>query len=84
MAITAVISDSTAVVTPGAGNTFTTTRSFVLYGDNLVGSEYAVLYRLGPSGSYVVATNKDGPIQVKESPNMVYVDAPGTYRLGKS
>ena len=34
MAITAVISNSTAAVAPAAGNQFTTSGAFVLYGDN--------------------------------------------------
>lgn len=84
MAITAVISNTTAAVVPAAGNQFTTTGPFVLYGDNFASGESAILYRLGPSTNYSVATNKDGPIRVSDSPNMVYVEAPGTYRLGKT
>jgi len=72
-------------VAPVVGNAFTTTSAFVLYGDGFAGEvEQAILYRLGPSGAYSPATNKDGIIKVKDYPNMVYVEAPGTYRPSKT
>jgi hypothetical protein len=83
MAITVVIA-ATKDATSGATTEFTTTGPFVLYGDHFGWAESAQLLRLGPSGEYLPATNKDGVIQVGAHPNMVLVDAPGTYRIDKT
>ena len=82
MAITTKISATTAAVTPGADNEFTTSGPFTLYADDLAWGEHVTLWRLGPTG-YREATNKHGTITVSAAPNMVYIDAPGTYRLSK-
>jgi hypothetical protein len=63
MAITVVIA-ATKDATSGATTEFTTTGPFVLYGDHFGWAESAQLLRLGPSGEYLPATNKDGVIQV--------------------
>ena len=83
MAITAVIA-ATKDAASGATTEFTTVGPFVLYGDHFGWAESAKLQRLGPSGQYLDATNKDGVIRVASAPNMVYVEAPGTYRIDKS
>lgn len=84
MAITPVITETTSAVAGGVATQFVTTGPFVLYGDYFKADEKAELQRLGPSGDYINATNQNGPIIVTESPNMVYVEAPGTYQLIKS
>ena len=83
MAITAVIA-ATESAASGAATEFTTTGPFVLYGDHFGWAESAQLLRLGPSGEYLPATNKDGVIQGGAYPNMVLVDTPGTYRIDKA
>ena len=83
MAITVVIA-ATKDPASGAATAFTTTGPFVLYGDHFGWDESAQLLRLGPSGEYLPATNKDGVIQVGAYPNVVLVDAPGTYRTDKT
>ena len=83
MAIVTVIA-ATSNPASGAVTEFTTTSPFVLYGDHFGWAESAQLLRLGPSGEYLPATNKDGVIQVGAYPNMVLVDAPGTYRIDKT
>lgn len=83
MAITAVIA-ATESAASGAATEFTATGPFVLYGDHFGWAESAQLLRLGPSGEYLPATNKDGVIQVGAYPNMVLVDTPGTYRIDKA
>ena len=83
MAITPIIPANVAAVS-GVATEFTTVGPFVLYGDHFGWAESAKLLRLGPSGQYLPATNKAGVIAVAASPNMVYVEAPGTYRIDKS
>ena len=83
MAITVVIA-ATKDAASGATTEFTTTGPFALYGDNFGWAESAQLLRLGPSGEYLPATNKDGVIQVGAYPNMVLVDVPSTYRIDKT
>jgi hypothetical protein len=83
MAITVKIAAKTAAEAPAAGNEFVTTGPFVLHGDDFTAGKRAYLMRLGPSGAFRHATNKDGRIFVSDNPNMVYVDAAGTYRLDK-
>ena len=41
------------------------------------------LERLGPSATYLKARNEKGVIKVGADPNMVYVEAPGSYQLRK-
>ena len=83
MAITVVIA-ATKDPASGATTGFTTTDPFVLYGDHFGWAESAQLLRLGPSGEYLPATNKDGVIQVGAYPNTALVDVPGTYRIDKT
>ena len=83
MAITVVIAAAKDPAS-GAATAFTTTGPFVLYGDHFGWAESAQLLRLGPSGEHLPATNKDGVIQVGAYPNMVYVEAPGSYQLVKN
>ena len=84
MAITTVIAETVNAVAGSAATQFVTTGPFVLYGDYFKADEKAELQRLGPSGDYINATNQAGPIIVTECPNMVYVEAPGSYQLVKS
>ena len=83
MAITAVIAATESAVS-GATTEFTTTGPFVLYGDHFGWAESAQLLRLGPSGQYIPATNKEGVVQVGAYPNTALVDVPGTYRIDKT
>ena len=82
MAITVVIAPTVHAVS-GIGTQFVASGPFVLYGDGFAEGERCVLERLGPSGTYIKATNEKGAIRVGAYPNMVYVEAPGSYRLSK-
>lgn len=83
MAITVVVA-ATKDPASGATTEFTTTGTFVLYGDHFGWAESAQLLRLGPSGQYIPATNKEGVVQVGAYPNTALVDVPGTYRIDKT
>ena len=83
MAIVTVIA-ATKDAASGATTEFTTTSPFVLYGDHFGWAESAQLLRLGPSGEYLPATNKEGVVQVGGYPNTALWDAPGTYRIDKT
>ena len=83
MAITVVIEPTVNAVS-GLETRFTASGPFVLYGDGFAGDERCSLERLGPSGTYIKACSKKGMIKVGAYPNMVYVDAPGSYQLVKS
>lgn len=83
MAITVTIAAKTAAEAPAAGNEFITTGPFTFYGDDFTAGKRAFLMRLGPSGEFRHATNKDGRIFVSDHPNMVWVDAAGTFRIDK-
>ena len=82
MAITVKIAATQDAVS-GASTEFTTTGPFVLYGDGFGNHEHATLLRLGPSGSYLTATNSKEVVKVSAYPNMVYIDTPGTFRVEK-
>lgn len=82
MAITVVIAPTTLAVS-GSGTQFVASGPFVLYGDGFAEGEWCSLERLGPSGTYLKARNEKGVIKVGADPNMVYVEAPGSYRLSK-
>lgn len=82
MAITVVIEPTVHAVS-GLETQFTASGPFVLYGDGFAEGERCSLERLGPSGTYIKARNAKGMIKVSAYPNMVYVDAPGSYRLRK-
>ena len=83
MAITVIIAPTVNAVS-GPETRFTASGPFVLYGDGFAGDERCSLERLGPSGTYIKACSKKGAIKVGAYPNMVYVDAPGSYQLVKS
>ena len=83
MAITVIIAPTVNAVS-GVETRFTASGPFVLYGDGFAGDERCSLERLGPSGTYIKARSKKGMIKVGAYPNMVYVDAPGSYQLVKS
>ena len=82
MAITVVIAPTTLAVS-GSKTQFVASGPFVLYGDGFAEGEWCSLERLGPSGTYLKARNEKGVIKVGADPNMVYVEAPGSYRLSK-
>ncbi len=82
MAITVIIAPTVHAVS-GLETQFTASGPFVLYGDGFAEGERCSLERLGPSGTYIKARNEKGMIKVSAYPNMVYVDAPGSYRLRK-
>lgn len=83
MAITVVIAPTVHAVS-GVTTQFTASGPFVLYGDGFAEGERCSLERLGPSGAYLKASNEKGMIKVGAYPNMVYVEAPGSYQLVKS
>ena len=82
MAITVKIAPTVLAVS-GAATQFVTSGPFVLYGDGFAEGEWCFLERLGPSGTYLKARNEKGVIKVGADPNMVYVEAPGSYQLRK-
>ena len=89
MAITTIsaLTGTTAVAFDTIGVDFVTSGPFVFYGDYFTGpisGENATLYRLGPSGDYVPATNADGIIRIGAAPNTIYIDNGGNYRIGKT
>lgn len=83
MAITVTIAPTTLAVS-GVATQFVASGPFVLYGDGFAEGEWCSLERLGPSGTYIKASNEKGVIKVGADPNMVYVEAPGSYQLVKS
>lgn len=83
MAITVTIAPTVLAVS-GVATQFVASGPFVLYGDGFAEGEWCSLERLGPSGTYIKARNEKGVIKVGADPNMVYVEAPGSYRLRKS
>jgi hypothetical protein len=58
------------------------TDKVIVYADGLEGFEHVDVYRLGPSGGYVEATNAKGRIILSKYPNMVELPA-GTYKFVK-
>jgi hypothetical protein len=85
MAITAIIEDETAAVSGAATEFTTTSRGFWLTGDYFAPGESALVERVGPSGDYQPATNKDGQIYLSANPNTIFCDLPaGTYRINKT
>ena len=82
MAITVNIAPTVHAVS-GLETQFVTSGPFVLYGDGFAEGEWCFLERLGPSGTYLKARNEKGVIKVGADPNMVYVEAPGSYQLRK-
>lgn len=82
MAITVNIAPTVLAVS-GLETQFVTSGPFVLYGDGFAEGEWCFLERLGPSGTYLKARNEKGVIKVGADPNMVYVEAPGSYQLRK-
>ena len=82
MAITVIIAPTVHAVS-GVTTQFTASGPFVLYGDGFAEGERCSLERLGPGRTYIKATNEKGAIKVGAYPNMVYVEAPGSYRLSK-
>ena len=83
MAITVKIAPTVHAVS-GSETQFVASGPFVLYGDGFAEGEQCSLERLGPSGAYLKARNEKGVIKVSANPNMIYVEAPGSYRLVKS
>lgn len=83
MAITVTIAPTVLAVS-GVATQFVASGPFVLYGDGFAEGEWCSLERLGPSGTYIKARNEKGVIKVGADPNMIYVEAPGSYRLVKS
>lgn len=82
MAITVKIAPTVLAVS-GVATQFVTSGPFVLYGDGFAEGEWCFLERLGPSATYLKARNEKGVIKVGADPNMVYVEAPGSYQLRK-
>ena len=82
MAITVKIAPTVLAVS-GVATQFVTSGPFVLYGDGFADGEWCFLERLGPSATYLKARNEKGVIKVGADPNMIYVEAPGSYQLRK-
>jgi len=84
MAITVIEACSTAdAVAAGASTEFTASGPFTLYADHFELNQNVVLYRLGPSGDYLPATNRIGTIICSAFPNRIYVESGGTFRVKK-
>lgn len=84
MAITVVITNETDPVSLAVATSFSITEPTPILADNLAVDEYALVYRLGPSGEYKPATNKDGTIFLSWAPNTAVLDAAGTYKITKT
>lgn len=82
MSITVTIAPTVLAVS-GVATQFVASGPFVLYGDGFAEGEWCSLDRLGPSGTYIRACNEKGVIKVGANPNMIYVEAPGSYQLRK-
>ena len=84
MAITTIAALATPnAVAEGATTRFTTTGPFWFYGDNLNFDDQILLYRLGPSGSYKIMTNAEGPIFLSKNPNSAYIPGGGSFSASK-
>jgi hypothetical protein len=55
----------------------------IVYADGLGAAEFVEIYRLGPSGAYIEATNKFGRIVLSKYPNTVELPA-ATYKFVKA
>jgi hypothetical protein len=85
MAITAISAlASTAVVAAGASTAIVATGPVAIHADGLLANEFIYIWRLGPSGSYILLRNENGPIVLSLNPNTVYLDVANTYRLSKT
>jgi hypothetical protein len=84
MAITNVIDGVSEAVDLASATAFEITEATPILADNFEVGEIARVYRLGPSGEYKPATNKDGWIVLSWAPNMVLLEAPGTYKIDKT
>ena len=84
--MTNVINGVTAAVAIGAATSFTVAEGSikVVIADGFAVGESAMIWRLGPSGSYVAATNKDGAMTLSNIPNMLILDVQGTYKVTKT
>lgn len=84
MSITVIAACSTADAVPASAATeFTATGPFVLYADYFEVGQNALLFRKGPSGNFLPATNVNGGIVVSALPNTAYVDTGGVFRIQK-
>ena len=88
MAITNVTGTSggagvTAAVTLASATEITLTAPGIILADNLPVGKNAIVYRRGPSGSFLPATNKEGAIVLSAFPNMVVVEGPAVYKVTK-
>ena len=81
-----VITNQTAAIPLTDTSTqFTVTDPFVLTGMGFNGwIEKAELYRLMADGEYHLLTKRDSAVLVKDFPNAVLIDIPGTYRVVKT
>jgi hypothetical protein len=84
MAITKVINGVTTAVDLATATAFSITDPTTITADNFAVGEYAIVHRLGPSGEYRPATNRDGSIVLSALPNIVLLDAPATYKVTKT
>ena len=85
MAITSIITARTAAVAlTDTSAQFVANGPFTLYGDNFEVGEFAVLYRLGPSGVYKPFTHKDGVIMISAYPNTAKIDTSGSFQIVKT
>jgi hypothetical protein len=81
--ITKLIDAETAAVDLATATAFEVTFATSLTADYMSVGEIALVYRLGGSGDYLPATNKDGSIYLSAFPNMVLLDIPGQYKVTK-
>ena len=83
MAITVLINGVDTAVALGDATSFDITEPTPILADYMEEGEVALVYRLGPSGSYVAATNKNGAIYLSSRPNIALLEAAGTYKITK-
>jgi len=83
MAITNVIDGVAVAVDEATAVSFAVTSASLLTADNFALGENARVLRLGPSGDYIPATNKDGAIVLSAIPNMALLEGPARYKVTK-
>ena len=83
MAITVVIDGVTAAVTLASAIEFPISSRALVTADYLKVGQNAIVYRKGPSGNYLPATNEKGAIALSAYPNTAVIDGPGLYKITK-
>lgn len=85
MALTKVIDNVTAGVDLASATEITVTSRALLVAEGFEGTdEIAVVYILGPSGSYTPLRNESGTVTLGMKPNVAEVPGPAKYKITKT